>query len=151
MLPKHSHLPPGSHKCNKKCIVCKHHLINTKIIKSDNTKETFTLRTGMSCRTENLIYVLSCRKCPKKQYIGETQQTLYHRALGHRSDINLNLKNKCPHIIKHFNSPDHSKEDMMITPLEKILTDNRNIRKDREKFWISKFQTKHPLGLNEEE
>ena len=150
MLPKLSNLPRGSNICAKKCVICKNHLVYTKTIKSDNTGEIFNLRTGMGCKTNNLVYLLYCQRCPGAQYIGETQQTLYSRAVGHRSDINLNLKNKCPHVISHFNSPTHSKDDMRIIPLEQILTDNKKLRKEREKVWISKFQTKFPLGLNED-
>ena len=150
MLPKFSTLTPGSHKCKNKCIICRNHLIQTATVTSDNTQETYTLRTGMNCQTSNLIYILSCQKCTHKQYIGETQQTLYSRLLGHRSDINVNAKHKCPHVVSHFNSAGHTKDDLRVTPLEIILTENKKLRKEREKMWIQKFRTQYPLGLNED-
>ena len=48
---------------------------------------------------------------------------------------------------KHFNAAGHRESDMTITILEKIFNTNPQYRKQREKMWINKFNTKYK-GLN---
>ena len=47
----------------------------------------------------------------------------------------------------HFNKRGHSISDMRITILEKIYNTDPNYRKEREKMWIQKFNTKYK-GMN---
>ena len=47
----------------------------------------------------------------------------------------------------HFNTKGHSISDMEITVLEKIFNQDGQFRKQREKLWIQKFNTKY-RGLN---
>ena len=48
---------------------------------------------------------------------------------------------------KHFNEPGHSVNDMTVTVIEKIFNNDPNFRKQREKMWINKFNTRYK-GLN---
>ena len=48
---------------------------------------------------------------------------------------------------QHFNEPGHSVSDMTFTVIEKIYNNDPNYRKQREKMWINKFNTKYK-GLN---
>ena len=124
-------------------------MTETKTFKSDMTGEHFTIRTGMNCKTENIIYLLYCNKCKNKQYIGETKNELYSRIGGHRSDIGKQSLNKCVHVVGHFNSEGHTKDDMRVIPIEQILCDDNLVRKEREKYWFRKLKTVFPNGLNE--
>ena len=142
---------PGSHKCDKKCILCRDHFVEQTSFTSDITNETFEIRHHLTCLTENFIYLLFCRKCKCKQYIGESKNTMRMRFAGHRSDIKLKHKKtgKIPHIIEHFNSPGHSLQDMRALPIEQVCRNDTKFRKSRERFWYSKLRTVHPNGLNE--
>ena len=48
---------------------------------------------------------------------------------------------------EHFNSKGHKVSDMKISILEKIFSNDPAVRKEREKFFINKMNTKYK-GLN---
>ena len=48
---------------------------------------------------------------------------------------------------KHFNSPGHSLSDLTIVILEKVRSSDDMYRKEREKYFIRKFNTYYK-GLN---
>jgi len=48
---------------------------------------------------------------------------------------------------KHFNEPCHSVNDMKVTVIEKIFNNDPRFRKQREKMWINKLNTRYK-GLN---
>ena len=48
---------------------------------------------------------------------------------------------------EHFNLKGHKVSDMRITILEKIFSSDPAVRKEREKYYISKMNTKYK-GLN---
>ena len=48
---------------------------------------------------------------------------------------------------KHFNSPGHSLADLIITVLDKVEKSDDLFRKEREKYFIRKFNTFY-RGLN---
>ena len=93
--------------------------------------------------------MMFCNKCKNAQYEGETGNTLRIRFAGHRSDINLNKETKVPHVIKHFNLPDHCLQDMRCLPIEQVFSKDITSRKARERFWFTRLVTVYPNGLNE--
>ena len=48
---------------------------------------------------------------------------------------------------EHFNSKGHKASDMRVTVLEKIFSLDPAVRKEREKYYISKMNTRYK-GLN---
>ena len=92
----------------------------------------------------NIIYLLGCNRCPQ-QYIGETERTLKERFAEHRGYVKNKILSKATG--KHFNEVGHRESDMTITILEKVFNTNPQYRKQREKMWINKFNTKYK-GLN---
>ena len=71
--------------------------------------------SGMSCSTDNVVYLVSCKQCGI-QYVGETSQALCSRRNNHRNRV----KQMCDlYIYQHFNSDGHSAEDIMVMPIEK--------------------------------
>ena len=48
--------------------------------------ETFNIRQVANCKTNNVIYLLTCKKC-KLQYVGQTSQPVSKRMNSHRFDI----------------------------------------------------------------
>ena len=96
------------------------------------------------CQTKNVIYMLGCKKC-KAQYIGETHRTLQDRFSEHLGYVRNNHTKKVTG--EHFNSKGHKQSDMMRTIIEKIHNNSSLFRKQREKMFISKFNTKYK-GMN---
>ena len=63
----------------------------------------------------------------------------------HRTYVNTNNKTKSTGL--HFNSKGHSVSDMEITIIEKVFSSDPRFRKQREKLYIQKFNTRY-RGLN---
>ena len=80
-------------------------------------------------------------------YIGETGRILKARLLDHRGYINNQV------IIAttggHFNLPGHSLANLKIIILEKVKKNDEMYRKQREKYFINKFNTFYE-GINKE-
>ena len=98
----------------------------------------------MNCQSKHVVYLITCTKC-NLQYIGETGQQLKDRLIHHLSDIKTK---KASTISIHFNSPSHSKLDLNVVGIEQIQSDSIQVRRQREKQWMDKMQTKYPRGLN---
>ena len=151
---------PGCKKCSaKKCVVCEYNLKETSKFQSINTGITYTIRDSVSCKSSDLIYLIDCDKCKKTQYVGETGQTLQKRFHAHRSDIkrktnehkkDQSFLKKETLVAKHFQTENHTLEDMRVTVIELIKAQDANtcIRKKRERFWRHKLKTNYPQGLN---
>ena len=60
-----------------------------------------------------------------------------------------NNKSKPTTAAEHFlSSPNHTANDMLLIPIEKIFSNRDSIRKAREAFLIQKGKTIDPAGLN---
>ncbi|KAL8561484.1 hypothetical protein ACOMHN_011166 [Nucella lapillus] len=137
---------PGSFRCSKKkCITCSQHLVESARFTSSQTGEIFTIRHRMSCETTNIVYLLYCDLCQNTQYIGETQNSLKSRFYQHRSNVN---KNTGTHVTLHFNRPSHTLQNIKCLPIEKVYSDTKEKRLQREFFWMNKLKTVYPMGLN---
>ena len=134
-------LVTGMKKCGKSCPICP--FINeTKTITGNN----FNWKIGkqVTCETNNIIYLIHCDKC-QKRYIGESERSLKDRISEHKGYI----KNK--HLDKatgsHFNERGHNIENMKVCIIEKTKKSSDQYRKERERFFIQKFNTYHN-GIN---
>ena len=89
--------------------------------------------------------MIECKKdtCRLK-YIGETKRIMKFRLAEHRGYIGNNDDTATG---EHFNSPGHSISDLSITILEKVKRKGEAYRKEREKYFIRKFNTFY-RGLN---
>ena len=94
--------------------------------------------------------MIDCDKCKKTQYVGETEQTLQKRFHAHRSDIkrktnehqkDQSFLKKETLVAKHFQTENHTLEDMRVTVIELIKAQDANIRKKTGK--ILEAQTKN--------
>ena len=70
---------------------------------------------------------------------------LKERFSEHKTYVNTNNQSKATRI--HFNLKGHSISDMEITIIEKVFNKDPRFRKQREKLFIQKFNTKY-RGLN---
>ena len=134
-LPRNlPHQSPGTFPCNSTiCRTCPHVNSSSTI----TTPKGHVYITGhFSCITENVVYCLSCTKCPSIVYIGETGRRLADRFREHRRDI-INGRNDLP-VPAHFNQPNHALEDMKAAVLKAGLA-NQEYRKKQEMRLIFKY------------
>jgi len=140
-LPSARAGPCGSNKC----LTCKA-IQNQDKFESYTHNKTYPILTNSNCNSQNLIYLITCSLCDK-QYVGETSNPLRTRLNQHRSDI----KTKKPtSIALHFNSEEHSYQNLQIVPIEIIdpRQDSVEYRRNREFYWQRTLGTIFPLGLN---
>ena len=123
----------GFHRCgDKRCNTCKYGKFgNTIDITQKST--TFHIRQHITCKSDNVIYCVTCKKC-LAQYIGETEQELHARQRGHLSDIK---SNKDLPYVRHFNQC--GIEHYTITGVEKLRNRDPHVRKARERYYKTLF------------
>ena len=141
----------GFNFCNRRnCKYCP--LLNrTGNIECSVTKNKYTSMKNISCRSSNLIYAITCKRC-QKQYVGQTLLRVKDRFVKHMYDIENGDKQKAVGL--HFSRLDHNgTKDLEITVLEFIKKPPRSpeavkIRDRVEKRWIHLLRTPAPGGLN---
>ncbi len=70
---------------NNACKCCNIMSRKTRIISTSNHK-SFPTPKQSNCNTKNVIYLLECTKCNKRnQYVGQTERLLSQRLAGHRA------------------------------------------------------------------
>ena len=106
----------------------------------------FSVRHSFQCTSSDVIYCISCCKCPNLLYIGETSQLLAERFRSHLSDIRTN---KNTEVAIHFNSNGHSIDDIVVCGL--LYECDKNVRRCKETRLIQRLGTLTPGGLNAEE
>ena len=113
-----------------------------------NKKETWTLNRRFTCQTFNIVYMLECQieRC-KQRYIGTTGRQLKFRLDEHRGYIINQVTSKATGA--HWNLPGHSLADLKVTILEQTNTKDEDYRKEREKYFIRRFDTFN-RGINRE-
>jgi len=83
--------PIGCKRCpNTRSEAC-NFIIESNSFHSTHNKHTFRLKHPFTCKSSNLVYLVTCLKC-QKQYIGETGRTLAQRVTDHISCIRLKKK-----------------------------------------------------------
>ena len=97
----------GNSPCGKsRCQTFAHMLTSEKI----ELTNTFSVSTPhATCDSKNVIYCISCTRCPNAIYIGETGTKFRLRYNNHRNSIKH--KSSLP-VAEHFNSANHSLDDL---------------------------------------
>ena len=93
--------------------------------KSNVTGFTVEINSNVDCNSENVIYLIFCRRCPE-QYIGETKRKFKDRMGEHRNYVRNQVLIKAAGL--HFNKPGHQLSDMQVTVLEKIQNEYPHFR-----------------------
>ena len=132
----------GMKKCNK-CPICPYVQVGPTI-KATQINYTAEINSEVNCQTKNLIYLIGCQKC-KEQYVGETSRSLQERFSEHLGYVKNKHLNKVTG--EHFNAKGHNHSDMKISITEKLHSNSDPYRKQREKLFITKFNTKYK-GMN---
>ena len=134
---------PGMRKCNKPCVTCPY-ILEGKLIKSENY--TWNIKSKLNCDSRNIIYMIQCNidTC-KQQYIGESHRSLKYRISEHRGYINNHKYTQATGY--HFNMPGHNLSNMSVTIIEQVKKNDMMYRKERESYFIRKFNTLYN-GMN---
>ena len=139
----------GWRRCHK-CTTCKYSE-NQTAFKISATKETVSINQRLDCKTRNVIYVVTCLKCPDHpQYIGKTKRSLMVRGREHLQNIErlkLGTFNKpASKMYNHFISKGHHSRDFHIHAIEEVFGDDF-VAMTREHHWINRADTVR-RGLN---
>ena len=145
--------PESNKKCGDPRCRCCHLLSEERNLKING--KPFTPVDCGSCRSSNLIYSIKCKKC-NLHYIGETAQALSLRISGHRTAINrtkngakLDDDSNDNGTAYHFGDGTHNfEEDAEVTILEAGDWRSSFERKSKEDYFILKFDTLQPGGIN---
>ena len=140
-------VPGTTNPCPRKdkCKVCPY-LYKSGKITSHTTKIKYDSKKFISCKSSNVIYLITCK------YVRQTKHTLYERFTEHFRDV----RKKNPLLCVHMNSVNHNRvDDMQIAVLSfiKQAPDSMSAQKARDKmemFWYNQLGTMVPRGLNVE-
>ena len=138
-------LAPGFFRCGstRGCNICKFST-DTAQFKSNINSKTFEITNNITCKSRNILYLINCKRC-HKQYVGETKTTLRLRFNNHLSTIRHNSDYP---VAIHFNSDQHTINDVSIIGIIQINKDDDKLRKHLESVWIKKLESLSPKGLN---
>ncbi|XP_033111017.1 uncharacterized protein LOC117112070 [Anneissia japonica] len=140
--------PPkrGNSKCNKpRCMICKLLITDTQI-KLPHSSHTIH-PPALTCDSSNVIYLLTCFKCNKGTYIGETGAKFRLRFNNHKQSIRKGNTDGF-HVAEHFNSPDHNINDIRCALIACNFKSLKERRQSELKL-IMKYKT-HIFGLNKD-
>ena len=113
---------------------------------STHNKRKFDIRDFFTCKSNNLVYLITCKKC-QLQYAEHTSRRLSERISDHVSNIKLK---KLKPIALHFNLANHSISDFSITAIDQLphMPNSLDLRLLKESTWQNLLQTAFPKGIN---
>ena len=129
----------GYRYCGGMCVTCALSE-KTSFHKNNKTGEKWKIHSLLDCKSSNVVYKISCRKCPTFTYIGETSGQFSTRVREHKGYI---TQKKVDHPIgKHFNTSGHSVADMLPIAIEQVLPKGDTLkRRRRERLWITRYDS----------
>ena len=97
-------------KCGSRCETC---LVmeTSSSFKSTNTEQEYPIHFDMNCKTKEIIYLMTCKKC-KIQYVGQTSGSLRERMWKYRNRITTPYPPQLIEVEAHFRS-DNNHEGMI--------------------------------------
>jgi hypothetical protein len=144
-------VPTPLHHCKtKNCRYCKV-LDRSGRITSTTTKRSYHSMINVSCKSNNLIYCITCNTC-KAQYVGQTSNRLMDRFQGHFHSVTSKSNKNV--IGRHYNSHDHNGQpDFTIHIVNFVCAPSKSIpgktlRDNLERKWIFRLNCIAPQGLN---
>ena len=133
---------------NLRCNLCKQLKDTNTRVTNHKTGNNVTTRTDITCRTPNVVYILSCPTC-HKQYVGETKREFKVRYAEHLADI---THHRQKHVAVHFNLPNHGNTGAPVAKILSVIKGNPetklDIRKNTESKWIHNLRKIAPWGIN---
>ena len=144
MQHREQRIQRGMTQCNKPCTACPFVQQRKKVRVKENLY--WNINKKVNCQSFNVVYMIHCNKnnCNSK-YIGETGRIFKFRLDEHRGYITN--KDESQPTGLHFNLPGHSLANLKATIIEQVIYKDEEYRKEREHFYINKFNTYHD-GMN---
>lgn len=144
------HTPVNGAMCKRcvsiKCKAC-NYITSGKNFNSTTNKKQFSVIGNIDCKTSNIVYLVTCRKC-NLQYVGESGRPLADRINDHLSAIR---NRKDTPVGLHFNSTSHTLSHFSVMGIEHIGQERTPVpttRRMKETTWQNILQTAYPLGIN---
>ena len=135
------------------CRTCNIFVNNQSFASNLTGKEYKTISYDrLSCGSTNVIHEIHCVS-RGLVYVGETGSSLRSRMNGHRLAIKKGGQSL---LHRHFHQSDHCVDDMRMQIFDKVYHNSENptlltsFRKTRQLYWIKKFGTAKPYGLNDQ-
>ena len=132
--------------------LCCQQIKTTSTFKSDITEKVYNIFHDVNCKSTNLIYLMECTLCERKQYVGKCEWSFNRRINSHRNDV---WRVEGPPCDKHFQQENHDfnkhAKFTVIEKIEKPPLDKKELRKLlelKEDKWMTRLQTVMPNGLN---
>jgi hypothetical protein len=129
--------PPdaGCTKCNQCRVVCPV-LVESKIFKSENTKKIYNIRQKITCNSDWLIYLCTCRKCGG-QYVGKSKTSFKIRHSNHKIEI----RNQKGGLGNHYGGETGcGYANFSVILIEQIKIKTMDFLAEREVFWQNQLR-----------
>ena len=132
-----------------KCDICKNYLIPDNKFRCKITGRVYYVRGALSCKSNNVVYVISCANCGD-QYVGSAID-FKTRFRIHKSDIKTK-QDRCG-TARHFNNKcsdnNNPHKFLQVQLIESVISDDDLEGKlwEREKYWQCQLFT-NTHGMN---
>ena len=125
----------GCSKCLKCKVVCPI-LEEGKTFKSENTHKKYTIRQKMTCDSDWLIYLSTCKKCGG-QYVGKSKTKFKLRHSNHKQEI----KNQMGGLGNHYGGNSGcGYENFSVILIEQVKFKTMDFLAEREVFWQNQLR-----------
>lgn len=139
--------------CESRFCHLNHFINEVTEVTSFSNKFVYKIGENLDCNATNIIYLITCKECGQN-YVGETSRSLRVRAGEHYKDILHFETRPKTSINQHFN--ENSKcmlQDFQINAIHRCprladKTETDKFRKKIEQFFIEKFKSYLPYGIN---
>ena len=109
---------PGNCPCGAaRCKTCA--ILATDEFTSHKAGQVFKMKFAASCKSSNIVYLISCRRC-SQQYVGKARQQLHCRINGHRFEIRQRRTQESP-VVEQFNGAGHTLADLTIVVINHYI------------------------------
>ena len=124
------HPNAGCYKCNRCKVACP--ILNeTKTFKSTNTGKVYKIRQKVTCDSDYVIYLGTCRKC-QGQYVGKSQTIFKKRHSNHKQEV----KKKVGGLGHHYGGDRGcGYENISMTIIEEVEVKTPEFLAERELYW----------------
>ena len=125
----------GCSKCSKCKVVCPV-LVEGKRFKSENTQKIYTIRQKLTCDSDWLIYLCTCRKCGG-QYVGKSKTKFKLRHSNHKREI----KTKMGGLGHHYGGDTGcGYENFSVILIEQVKFKTMDFLAEREVYWQNQLR-----------
>ena len=126
----------GCFKCEKKCKVSCPMLKEGDIFKSTRTKKVYKMKQKLTCDSDWVIYLITCKKC-EGQYVGKSKTIFKKRHSNHKQEV----KNKIGGLGHHYGDVGGcGYPNMSIQIIEQIKHKNMKNLAIREQYWQNQLR-----------